>query len=292
MSIYEKAYAKINLLLAVTGKRDDGYHQLETVYQSLALHDTLTFTKIKENNIILSCDHPGLPAAQDNLVWRAAERLKLLYEVKQGVHIRLEKRIPLAAGLAGGSSDAAATLRGLVRLWQLPWEEDVIFELAARLGSDVPFCLRGGTALGTGRGEIITELPNCPPFYVVLANPGFYVSTASVYAALQPDDFSGAYDLPGMLSALKAKNHRQIISHLTNMLEPAVFRIHPAVKTLKAKMNASGSALLCGSGPTVFALFNSRAEAEKLAQLLLHERYKVWLTDTCQPHTGGGLPHD
>ncbi|NLM51292.1 MAG: 4-(cytidine 5'-diphospho)-2-C-methyl-D-erythritol kinase [Firmicutes bacterium] len=292
MFILEKAYAKINLLLAVTGKRVDGYHQLETVYQSLALHDTLKLTKITEDRIVLTCDDDHLPVNEDNLVWRAAQKLKLLYEVKQGVHIHLEKKIPVAAGLAGGSSDAAATLRGLVHLWQLPWEEEVITNLAAQLGSDVPFCLYGGTALGTGRGEKITRLPQCPPFYVVLANPGFYVPTASVYAALRPDDYSREYDLAGMLAALKTKNCRQIISHLLNMLEPAAFRLHPAVKVLKTKMNTSGSALLSGSGPTVFALFASRAEAEKLAQVLLRERYKVWLTETFQPHVVGGLPND
>ncbi|MDW7651975.1 MAG: 4-(cytidine 5'-diphospho)-2-C-methyl-D-erythritol kinase, partial [Bacillota bacterium] len=180
MLISENAHAKINLTLDILGKRPDGYHELRTVYQSLALCDTLRFLPSPDGSITLGCDVPGIPLSDDNLAIRAARMLGSHYGVTKGVHIELVKRIPMAAGLAGGSSDAAAALRGLVRFWQLPHEKDVLNALAARLGSDVPFCLAGGTAIGTGRGEQVTALPSCPHFYVVLSNPGFAESTAEV----------------------------------------------------------------------------------------------------------------
>ncbi|NLM46942.1 MAG: 4-(cytidine 5'-diphospho)-2-C-methyl-D-erythritol kinase [Firmicutes bacterium] len=288
MPVCEKAYAKINLVLAVTAKRPDGYHEVQTVYQNLALHDTLQLTTLAEDRIILSCDDPSLPAGPDNLVWLAAERLKRFYRISRGVHIKLRKRIPVAAGLAGGSSDAAAVLRGLVRLWHLPWEKEALVQLAAGLGSDVPFCLLGGTALGAGRGEKITALAPCPHFYVVLANPGFQVRTAEIYRSLTGTDLEPGCDLTPMLRALACGDRDAIMANLSNTLEAAAFRLNPAIRDLKDKLARKAPSLMCGSGPTVFALFTGREEAERTALSLRREGIAVWLTETfSQPAAGG-----
>ncbi|HHX75584.1 MAG TPA: 4-(cytidine 5'-diphospho)-2-C-methyl-D-erythritol kinase [Firmicutes bacterium] len=288
MPVYEKAHAKINLLLAVTAKRADGFHELQTVYQSLALHDTLRLTSLAEDKIVLTCDDPSLPAGPDNLAWRAAERLKRFYRISHGVRIELKKRIPVAAGLAGGSSDAAAVLRGLVRLWHLPWEQENLLQLAVGLGSDVPFCLSGGTALGTGRGEKVTNLAPCPHFYVVLANPGFMLKTAEVYRSLTEADLEPGYDPAPMLRALACGDRNAMGANLTNTLEAAAFRLNPAIRALKEKLARRAPSLMCGSGPTVFALFTVDAEAEKAALSLRSEGYFVWLTETFSRPTAGG----
>ncbi|HZK25233.1 MAG TPA: 4-(cytidine 5'-diphospho)-2-C-methyl-D-erythritol kinase [Oscillospiraceae bacterium] len=280
--VIEQAYAKINLILAVTGKRIDGYHDLQTVFQSLALHDTLTFTANESEVLTLTTNNPSLPAGPDNLIWRAAERLMEFYKVKKGVAINLEKRIPLAAGLGGGSSDAAATLRGLVRFWQLPCEPQVLSEIAAELGSDVPYCLAGGTALGTGRGEQLLQLTPCPHFYVVLANPGFPVSTAQVYQDLRTTELASSAALHGMLRALAEQNQTAMMHHVANTLEKATFRLYPQVKALKTEMASASAALMCGSGPTVFALFLTSAAATAVQAALQQKGYQVWLTETIQ----------
>lgn len=288
MPVCEKAYAKINLVLAVTARRTDGYHELQTIYQNLTLHDTLQLTSLAEDKIILTCDDPSLPVGPDNLVWRAAERLKRFFRISRGVHIKLQKRIPVAAGLAGGSSDAAAVLRGLVRLWHLPQEKEELVQLAAELGSDVPYCLFGGTALGTGRGEKITTLAPCPHFYVVLANPGFKVKTAEIYHSLTEADLEPGYDLTPMLRDLACGDRNGIVANLSNTLEAAAFRLSPAIRTLKDKLAQKAPSLMCGSGPTVFALFTAQEEAEEAALSLRREGTAVWLTETISQPTAGG----
>ncbi|NLZ37980.1 MAG: 4-(cytidine 5'-diphospho)-2-C-methyl-D-erythritol kinase [Firmicutes bacterium] len=279
--VIEKAYAKINLVLRVTGKRADGYHDLLTVFQSLALHDVLTFSQANPDEIILETNLPGLSTAADNLVWRAAVKLKNFYGVREGVHIKLQKNIPVAAGLGGGSSNAAAALRGLLRFWRLPREWTVLQKIAVQLGSDVPFCLQGGTALGTGRGEKLRTLKPLPFFYVVLANPGFAVSTAAVYQALGADEIEEGANISGMLQAIEAGNRQDIISHLSNTLELPAFRLYPEIKTLKEEMEKTGAvALMSGSGATVFALFTTKQAATAAKAALEKKAQWVHLTKT------------
>lgn len=285
MPVSEKAFAKINLLLLVKHKRPDGYHELETVYQSIALHDTLVFYTADDEQVSLSCDCPGLSVGEDNLALQAALMLKKYYEVRQGARIVLKKRIPLAAGLAGGSSDAAAALRGLLRLWKLPCEDGLLQEIAAALGSDVPFCLQGGTAFATGRGERLTRLRDCPTFFVVLANPGFAVSTAEVYRSLRADDFKKTGNTKRMLAALQKGDRQEIADCLCNTLEYPAFRLYPAIGELKKKMAVNAPALMSGSGPTVFALYPDREKAVRLADSLKKEGIAVWLTQTKRPVT-------
>ncbi|MBS3901602.1 MAG: 4-(cytidine 5'-diphospho)-2-C-methyl-D-erythritol kinase [Dethiobacter sp.] len=280
MIVTEKAHAKINLILDVAQKRPDGYHEIRTVMQSLSLCDTITLSQNSNGQISLDCNMTELPAGDGNLAWQAASLIQAEYGVSQGVHINLEKRIPVAAGLGGGSSDAAAVLRGLVRLWELTPKEGELSRLAAKLGSDVPFCLSGGTALGTGRGEIITALPSCPHFYVVLANPGFPVSTASVYQNFRFEGNKERPDIEGMIAAIGSAEQSGILARLANALEPSTFSLYPLVQELRDKMGQMGSALMCGSGATVFALFTATVAARRLQQTLRAAGTTAWLTET------------
>ncbi|MCL4462832.1 MAG: 4-(cytidine 5'-diphospho)-2-C-methyl-D-erythritol kinase [Firmicutes bacterium] len=280
MIVIEKAYAKINLILDVAGKRPDGYHEIRTVMQSLSLYDTITLSEKSHGQISLDCNLAELPVDAGNLAWQAASLIQAEYGVASGVHITLKKRIPVAAGLGGGSSNAAAVLRGLVRLWGLSPKEGELSALAAKLGSDVPFCLSGGTALGTGRGEIVTALPTCPHFYVVLANPGFPVSTASVYQNFRFEGNKARPDIDGMIAAICRAEQSGILVRLANALESSTFSLYPLVQELKVKMGQMGAALMCGSGATVFALFTAAAAARRLQQALLAAGTTAWLTET------------
>jgi len=280
LEVVERAYAKINLYLAVLGRRDDGYHELLTVFQSLKLHDTLKFAARSDGRIRLSSTARDLPLGPDNLVWRAAELLRRHYGVSSGAEVLIEKNIPVAAGLGGGSSDAAAALRGLSRLWRLPEENEVLHSLAANLGADVPFCLRGGTALGLGRGDVLTALPACPPYQVLLVNPGFAVSTARIFAALDPEEVRACPDSAQLCQAIRSGEPEQIKSLLYNALETATFRLFPEVARLRQKLSACGPALMSGSGPTVFLLPGERGTALKLARAFRKEGLLCWLTET------------
>lgn len=276
----ETAPAKINLSLDILGKRPDGYHDLRTVFVSLDLSDALYFTEAPRAGIILDCSAEGVPLGMENLVCRAADLLKRFYGIKKGVHIRLEKHIPVAAGLAGGSSDAAAALRGLVRFWGIDAAEQDLVALAARLGSDVPFCLRGGTALGEGRGERLTQLPPCPDFHVVLANPGFGVSTAEIFQAFRKDPAHTRTNTAELISALIPGDRHKLSLCLGNMLESVTFRLYPQVGRLKDKMSAWGPSLMCGSGSTVFTLFDDYKKARALCLSLKDENISSLLTKT------------
>ncbi len=286
MEIFEQAHAKINLVLDVVGKRPDGFHELTTVFQSLTLHDTLKFTFPDSEGIELYCSDTTLPAGPENLAWQAALLLKEHYTVSDGVKITLDKLIPVAAGLGGGSSDAAAVLRGLIRFWQLPVEMDVLYKLAAMLGADVPFCLEGGTSFGMGKGEIIERLPPLPNFYVVLANPGFALPTAAVYGHYR---LQGRHpDTSAMRRAIMCRDSDLICDCLGNSLESTAFGLRPEIAGLKDRMTAAGPSLMSGSGPTVFTLLPDGEQAIHLYKSLTGEGYAAWLTETSARRELGG----
>jgi 4-diphosphocytidyl-2-C-methyl-D-erythritol kinase len=280
LEIIERAHAKINLYLAVLDRRADGYHELLTVFQSLKLHDTLRFNARADGRLMLSSNNPALPTGPDNLVWRAAELLRRHYQVNSGAEVLLEKTIPVAAGLGGGSSDAAAALRGLSRLWQLPVEQEVLYALAAGLGADVPFFLQGGTALGSGRGDVLTALPACPHYHVLLVNPGFAVSTAKIYRELELEQVRRYPDPALLCRALESGDREQIRRSLYNALETVTFRLFPEVAELKKELTAGGPALMSGSGPTVFLLLDEHQPALELARAVREEGMCAWLTET------------
>ncbi|GEA14546.1 MAG: 4-diphosphocytidyl-2-C-methyl-D-erythritol kinase [Moorella sp. (in: firmicutes)] len=266
-----RAYGKINLTLKVLDRRPDGFHNLSTIFQVIALQDTLTFSRCPEG-INLEVKGAPLPAGPDNLVYRAAALLQQRYGFP-GVRITLTKRIPLAAGLAGGSSDAAATLLGLNYLYNLGLTPGQLAREGARLGSDVPFCVLGGTALGRGRGEELYLLPPAPRLWLVLVKPPFGVSTAAVYQGWdaapsrqnpEPPDEEKA------LAALRAGDREQLVRALGNDLEIVTCRLYPEVMAIKLSLVAAGAerAVLCGSGPTVFGVAPDRETAINIASRL------------------------
>ncbi|TEB08449.1 4-diphosphocytidyl-2-C-methyl-D-erythritol kinase [Pelotomaculum schinkii] len=255
MSIKARARAKINLTLEVLGKRPDGYHEVEMVMQSIELHDYLEFSPTP-GKITLTVEGDGLPAGAQNLVYRAADLLRGHRGIRQGASIHLKKYIPVAAGLAGGSADAAATLIALNKMWGTGLSLLDLMKLGERLGSDIPFCLLGGTALARGRGERVERLPACPGLGVVLVKPPFGLSTAHVYQSYKREVSVDKPDHRGMINAIEKNDARAICSHLVNMLEPVAIQLQPAISVIKAKLLQAGAlgVLMSGSGPTVFGL--------------------------------------
>ena len=266
MRIMEKAAAKINLTLDVLRKREDGYHEVEMVMAMVDLADRIEMQELPRDTIIISSQAGYIPLDEKNLAFQAAKLIKERYNVKQGVYIHLNKNIPVAAGLAGGSSDAAATLRGLNRLWKLGISREELERLGAELGSDVPYCISGGAAIARGRGEMLEHIGSPPSCWVVLAKPPINVSTADVYGKL---DVSAIRQHPctrEMVEAIRNQDFRGICEHLGNVLEEVTMRQHLEVKRLKdcmLKLGADG-ALMSGSGPTVFGLCAKESRAQRV----------------------------
>jgi 4-diphosphocytidyl-2-C-methyl-D-erythritol kinase len=294
-----KAYAKINLTLDVLGKRDDGYHEVRIILQPLELHD-LVHLRRTEGECRVVCDDDGVPDGEGNLALRAAKALAEVTGFRGGAEIWIEKAIPVAAGLAGGSADAAAVLSGLNRLWGLDLPIDELIQIGARLGSDVPYCLLNRTCLAEGRGEILTPLPPAPRIPVVLARPAWVFDghkTAEVYrrwgsarAGARPDNGAmvgaGARpDSEAMIGALKTGDPSAIVRHLANALEPAAVEMCPAILPLKDALAGAGAlgVALSGSGPTVFALADSPESAEEIARAASPWAERVIKTATLVP---------
>ena len=266
MKVYEKAPAKINLLLDVLRKREDGYHEIEMVMTMVDLADRLEMEELPRDTIVLSSQAGYIPLDEKNLAFQAARLVKDRYGVKKGVFIHLDKRIPVAAGLAGGSSDAAAALRGLNRLWGLNLPEEELIGLAAELGSDVPYCVQGGTAIARGRGEKLERLPSLPPCWVVLAKPPINVSTADVYGRFRLEKVERHPSLERMVRAIRDGSFRGICAELGNVLETVTLELHPEVRRLKEIMGKLGAdgVLMSGSGPTVFGLVAKETKAVRI----------------------------
>ncbi|WP_317853915.1 4-(cytidine 5'-diphospho)-2-C-methyl-D-erythritol kinase [Chakrabartyella piscis] len=263
-----KARAKINLTLDVVGKREDGYHLLESVMQTVALYDGITIERIPEDEIIIEANLRWLPTDRRNLAYRAAELMRETYSITEGVKIQMDKRIPVAAGLAGGSADCAAVLVGMNRLFSLGVKKRELQRLGAILGSDIPYCIQRGTALAEGVGDVLTPIKKgCPMCYVVLAKLPVSMSTAVVYGGLQLDETIVHPDTKGMLAAMEAGDVQAMGRCLGNVLETVSIPMQPKIAQLKQEMIALGAegALMSGSGPTVFGLFQEEAVAKKVA---------------------------
>lgn len=263
--LYEKAPAKINLTLDVLHKRPDGFHEVEMVMTTVDLADRIWLRSTEDGLIKIKSSEQYVPNDKRNLAYQAAEIIKKTYNISLGVEIVLEKSIPVSAGLAGGSSDAAATLRGLNRLWKLGIQADDLADLGAQIGSDVPFCVYGGTALATGRGEIINSLPPPPNCWVILAKPAISVSTADIYKNLNIDTMSHP-DTSGMIEALRTSNYQTMCNSLGNVLEPVTMKLHPEVVFLKEQMQKFGAdaVLMSGSGPTVYGLVEHQSRVSRI----------------------------
>ncbi|MBI2528564.1 MAG: 4-(cytidine 5'-diphospho)-2-C-methyl-D-erythritol kinase [Candidatus Rokubacteria bacterium] len=272
--------AKVNLALEVLGKRDDGYHEIVTVMQGVDLADRLTLETA--DSLSLQVSDPALPAGDDNLIVRAATMLREAAGAPLGARIALEKRIPVAAGLGGGSSDAAATLWGLNRLWGLRWPRARLVALAVRLGMDVPFFLGPGRALATGRGERLRPLPAAGGYALVLVNPNFPLSTREVYGRVPAGWTAEARGTRRMVEALRTRSARAVAGALTNNLEAMVEPMVPAIRRMKSALLAAGAlgAVMSGSGPTVFGVARSYDHARQIRGRVNRAGWSCWAVRT------------
>lgn len=281
------ARAKINLTLDVTGTRPDGYHTVKMIMQSVALHDDVTVTvthgEKKPQGIRLTCNLPYLPLDSRNLAFRAAE---LFYEstgaLLETVDIHIEKRIPVAAGLAGGSTDAAAVLRALSALHAVGLTDDELCEMGLKLGADVPYCLRGGTMLAEGIGEELSPLPDMPHCYVVLCKPPFGVSTKEAYRQIDAVELEKRPDTDGMVKALAKGDFSGVCKRLYNVMEDVTAAKRRQIGEIKAFLaeNGADGTLMSGSGPTVYGLFSEESRARTAAKMLQHRFADTFFTET------------
>lgn len=258
-----KSYGKINLGLDVLRRRPDGYHEVRMIMQMVGLYDVLTMEKITEDKISMSCNLSFLPTDDKNLVYRAAALIKEKYRIRSGVKIDLKKRIPVAAGMAGGSSNCAAALKGMNQLFDLGLSNEELCEIGVTLGADVPYCVWGGTALAEGIGEKITRIAPMPECYILIAKPGISVSTAFVYKNLKLDQLKKHPDIDGMIECLKQKNLEGICTRLENVLETVTIPEYPMIQGIKEHLMKQGAmgTLMSGSGPTIFGIFLDKKTA-------------------------------
>lgn len=264
-----KAYAKINLGLDVVKKLPNGYHQVKMIMQAIDLWDELTLEK-SADGIVLTTDEGTLPTDENNLIFKAAKLMRDTYSLREGVRIHLQKNIPIAAGLAGGSADAGAAMTGINRLFDLHIPDAELMRLSVAIGADVPFCILGGTALAEGIGELLTPLPPVPACHVLVAKPDINVSTKYVYEHLDSADIQHHPDIDGSMAAIREGNLPGILSRMENVLESVTIPAYPVIESIKSKMLELGAAgsLMSGSGPTVFGIFTEKATAEYAFQQL------------------------
>lgn len=276
-----KAYGKINLFLDVLNKRNDGYHDVKMIMQSVRLHDIIEISQAKKNNV--KTDSVFVPNNKNNLAMKAAILMQEKYCVP-AVSINIRKNIPVSAGMAGGSTDAAAVLLGIDRLFNLNCSKNDLEFIAAQIGSDVPFCLSVGTAVATGRGEQITPVKDLNPCHIILIKAPFGLSTATVYQNIKVDEIQPqdeAFRL--FLDALEKENTEYILNNLYNALEPVSMRIDDRIKHMKEKIRHAGinNILMSGSGPTLFGMYDSQKEAWHNFKLIKQLFPNVYLTSTC-----------
>ncbi len=270
MKIDLKAYGKINLALDVLKKREDGYHEVRMIMQTVDLFDRLTLEDRDEPGISLKTNLSFLPCDENNLCYKAASLLMDEFGVKRGVSIDLEKRIPVAAGMAGGSTDAAAVMVGVNRLFSLGLKKEELMERGVKIGADVPYCVMRGTALSEGIGEILTPLPAMVECPVVIAKPPVSVSTKFVYGSLKADEITDHPKVDDMIEAIKAHDLRGVAGTMANVLESVTIPEYPVIGQIKEFLLEHGAlnSLMSGSGPTVFALFEDEATARMAAEVL------------------------
>ncbi|MBM7543153.1 4-(cytidine 5'-diphospho)-2-C-methyl-D-erythritol kinase [Amphibacillus cookii] len=265
MRVFEKAPAKINLTLDVLYKRPDQYHEVEMVMTTIDLADRLELIEIQTDQIVIESESKYVPNDERNLAYQAAELIKRSYNITKGIKIIIDKQIPVAAGLAGGSSDAAATLRGLNRLWSLNISTHKLATLGAQIGSDVSFCVYNSTAIARGRGEKIMTLPTPPACWVILAKPSIGVSTPSIYQHLDLSNIDHP-NTEQMIKAIQTNDYQLMIDHLGNVLESVTLKQYSEVGQIKTLMESSGAdaVLMSGSGPTVYGLTRQESRADRI----------------------------
>ena len=265
-----RAFAKINLGLDILRKREDGYHEVRMIMQTIQMYDVLEMKRVKKPGISLSVNYPYIPSDERNLVYKAAKLLMDEFQVKEGVDIRLEKFIPVAAGMAGGSSDAAAAMVGINHLFKLGLSEKDLMDRAVNIGADVPYCIMRGTALAEGIGEKLTRIAQVPDCYVLIGKPGIGVSTKTAYESLQLDKIQSHPDIDGMIRDIENDNLLAMTDKMGNVFESGIIGKYPVIGEIKDLMEANGAlkAMMSGSGPTVFGIFDDREKMEAAAAVL------------------------
>ena len=268
-----RALAKINLGLDVLGRKENGYHEVRMIMQSIYLYDEVKIERVRTPGIEVASNLSFLPTGGDNIAYKAAELLRDEFRIEDGVRITLKKHIPVAAGLAGGSSNAAAVLFGMNRMFRLGLSQRDLMERGVRLGADVPYCIMRGTVLAEGIGEELSVLPPMPKCTVLIAKPPVSVSTKVVYEALDAKEITDHPDIDGIIEGLKDNSLEKVASCMGNVLEQVTVPIHPAIDQIKREMKEAGAlnAMMSGSGPAVFGLFKTRTVARE-AQRRIREK--------------------
>lgn len=260
-----KALAKINLGLDVVRKREDGYHEVRMIMQNIGIYDELDMTITEAPGILLETNREDLPTDEGNLVYRAAKLLMDEFQVAKGVRISLKKQIPVAAGMAGGSSDAAAAMIGVNELFGLGLTQQELMDRAVKIGADVPYCIMGGTALAEGIGEVLSKLPPMPDCMILIAKPPIDVPTKFVYGNLRANELETHPDIDAMIQDLQGKNLEHMCQIMGNVLETVTIPAYPVIDEIKKLMIESGAvgAMMSGSGPTVFGIFTDQESAKR-----------------------------
>lgn len=279
------AYAKINLGLDVVRRLENGYHQVKMVMQSIGLGDQLTL-EMAGCGITITTDAPGLPTDRSNLIHKAASLMFETYGIHSGIRVHLRKEIPMAAGMAGGSTDAAAVMKGINELFRLGLPLSRLMEDGVAIGADVPYCILGGTALAEGIGERLTALPPMPDCHILVAKPRAEVSTKYVYEHLDAQGLTAHPDIDGMVQAIRQGDLQGITGRMENVLETVTVPAHPVIADLKGRMLESGAenSLMSGSGPTVFGIFSEEEKARAAYARLREENLtdRLFLTEPCR----------
>lgn len=277
--IIVKSYGKINLALDILYKRQDDYHEIRSIMQSIDLFDRMIF-RDQDHGITIETNNPDVPIDEENIVYKAWKILSSLTKEDKGIYIKIEKNIPIAAGLAGGSSNGATTLRFLNKHWQLNLSQAKLSHIGAKIGADIPFCLMGGTALAEGIGDKLTPLKPFVDKWVLLCNPGIKISTSYAYSLI--DTASEDFDLKDLMSSIENHDIYGVSNNLRNKMEEPIIQQYPIIQEIKDIMNESGSlaSLMSGSGPTVFGIFDDEEKIKYTYERLLKLTDQVYITKT------------
>lgn len=279
-SIGLKSRAKINLSIDVLGKRQDGYHIVEMIMQTIDLYDNLKITQIEEDSIKIKSNSQDIPLNQDNIVYKAANILKEKFNIKKGIEISIQKKIPVAAGMAGGSSNAAAVLVGLNRIWDLGLNQLELKDIALQLGADVPFCITGGSALAQGIGEELTDIKGLNEnIHILICKPNIFVSTKEVYQSLDMNEIKKRPDNQKLIDALQVNDVKYVSENMVNVLEEVTSSKYNEINQIERIImdNKALGSMMSGSGPTVFGLFDNKEYAIRAKEELLQNYNQVYL---------------